>query len=174
MRLFRAMNSILGRAPIVDFDGTLARLDVPWDDVRQALGSGESANCGTTTHQANGLSSARRRRQRLAQPTSYLRWSELWRKPPRLPCSVPTARPRCGGFSIALTICESRADRVVGRETLAGPKTDFDVFARGFSACIEATAAVRDGAVVVYVGDMSYELAFARRLGARSIHVEDL
>ncbi len=37
MRLFRAMNSILGRAPIVDFDGTLARLDVPWDDVRQAL-----------------------------------------------------------------------------------------------------------------------------------------
>ena len=33
-------NSIFGRAPVVDFDGTLALLDVPWDDLRRELGVG--------------------------------------------------------------------------------------------------------------------------------------
>ena len=31
---------MLGRAPIVDFDGTLARLDVDWDGLRRSLGLG--------------------------------------------------------------------------------------------------------------------------------------
>ena len=31
---------MLGRAPIVDFDGTLARLDVDWDGLRRRLGLG--------------------------------------------------------------------------------------------------------------------------------------
>jgi phosphoglycolate phosphatase-like HAD superfamily hydrolase len=68
----------------------------------------------------------------------------------------------------------SRVGPVVGRETLGGPKNDFDVFARGFNICVEATAPARSESSIIYVGDMAYELAFARRLGARAIHIEVL
>jgi hypothetical protein len=57
---------------------------------------------------------------------------------------------------------------------MRGPKNNFGVFARGFTVCVEATAAARTDSSVVYVGDMAYELAFARRLGARTIDIEEL
>ena len=63
---------------------------------------------------------------------------------------------------------------VVGRETMRGPKNNFDVFARGFTVCVEATAAARTESSIVYVGDMPHELAFAHRLGARTIDIEAL
>ena len=34
---------------------------------------------------------------------------------------------------------------VVGRETMSGPKNNFDVFARGFTVCVEATAGREPG-----------------------------
>lgn len=63
---------------------------------------------------------------------------------------------------------------VVGRETMSGPKNNFDVFARGFTVCVEATAGGRTGSSIICVGDMPYELAFARCLGARTIDIEVL
>jgi phosphoglycolate phosphatase-like HAD superfamily hydrolase len=60
---------------------------------------------------------------------------------------------------------------VVGRETLGGPKTDFDRYSAGFARCVEATASARGDDPVVYVGDMDYEITFARRLGAVAIPV---
>jgi hypothetical protein len=57
---------------------------------------------------------------------------------------------------------------------MRGPKNNFDLFARGFTVCVEATAAARTESSIVYVGDMPYELAFAHRLGARTIDIEVL
>lgn len=69
---------------------------------------------------------------------------------------------------------QSLLDRVVaivGRETLAGPKRDFRVFEEGLHRCTQATCDARNGESVVYVGDMDYELDYARRLGASAFHV---
>jgi phosphoglycolate phosphatase-like HAD superfamily hydrolase len=77
-------------------------------------------------------------------------------------------------FLTKFTSLESRVAVIVGRETLAGPKHDYDVFQRGFTRCVTATAAVRGDEDVVYVGDADWELDFARRLGAQAIDVRKL
>jgi phosphoglycolate phosphatase-like HAD superfamily hydrolase len=48
------------------------------------------------------------------------------------------------------------------------------VFARGFARCVDATAAARANGGVVYIGDTDWELAFARRLGAHAVDVDEL
>lgn len=168
------MNSILGPAPIVDFDGTLARLDVPWDGVRAALGVAQIGDLWNN---------------RAPEPWALVSRAE--EKAARVASVVPEmqrALTKANSFAILssngeaavwqflerFTDLASRVQLVVGRETLGGPKNDFDVFARGFTTCVEATAAVRKRSPVIYVGDASYELAFARRLGARTIHIEVL
>jgi phosphoglycolate phosphatase-like HAD superfamily hydrolase len=168
------MNSILGPAPIIDFDGTLARLDVPWEDVKAALGVDRIADLWNDRapsewavvsqaeeEAADAADIVPEVKAALAQAVSFAILSNnseaaVWR------------------FLARFDGLRSRAQLVVGRETLSGPKSDFAVFARGFTACIEATAAARDRSDVVYVGDLDYELAFARRLGAQPIHVSDL
>jgi phosphoglycolate phosphatase-like HAD superfamily hydrolase len=69
---------------------------------------------------------------------------------------------------------EAKAAVVVGRETLAGPKDDYEVFNRGFTRCVAATAATRADEDVVYVGDADWELDFARRLGASAVDAREL
>ncbi len=63
---------------------------------------------------------------------------------------------------------------VVGRRGLGGPKTTFDVFASGYRHCVDALGPRRDGTPITYVGDMAYELEFARRLGAHTVAVDEL
>jgi phosphoglycolate phosphatase-like HAD superfamily hydrolase len=168
------MNSILGPAPIIDFDGTLARLDVPWDGLRAELGV---ARIGDLWHEH-----------------APERWTHVSRAEERAASvaeAVPemkTALARTNSFAILSSNAESAVWRfldrfadltsrvriVVGRETLGGPKSDFDVFARGFTMCVDATTAARSQSSIIYVGDMPYELGFARRLGARTIPLEQL
>jgi phosphoglycolate phosphatase-like HAD superfamily hydrolase len=168
------MNSILGPAPIIDFDGTLARLDVPWDGVRAELrvarvedlwkhpGTGAWRLVNRAEVEAARVADVvPETRDALAHSSSFAILSSngeaaVWR------------------FLERFTDLTSRVQLVVGRETLAGPKSDFEVFARGFRVCVEATAAARDRSSIVYVGDADFELEFARRLGARPIHVEEL
>ena len=66
-------------------------------------------------------------------------------------------------------VLAAKVKAVVGRETLAGPKTDFEIFRTG----IHASRARRSAAPtpISYVGDMSYELDFARQLGATAVDV---
>jgi phosphoglycolate phosphatase-like HAD superfamily hydrolase len=168
------MNSILGPAPIVDFDGTLARLDVPWEDVKAALGVDRIADLWNdrAPSEWSVVSQAEERAADVADVVAEMQGV--------LAHVVSFAILSSNGEAAVWRFLDrfddlrSRVQLVVGRETLSGPKSEFEVFARGFTACVEATAAARDRSEVIYVGDLSYELAFARRLGARSIHVGDL
>jgi phosphoglycolate phosphatase-like HAD superfamily hydrolase len=166
--------SILGLAPIVDFDGTLACLHVAWDDLRARLGLD--------------------RLSRLWDSEDPDAWSIVRDAEIEAAGHAPPFAPVRDGLEHALTFAvltsnsedavarfltrfaslESRVAAIVGRETLAGPKHDYDVFERGFTRCVTATASARADEHVVYVGDTPWELDFARRLGAHAIDVREL
>jgi phosphoglycolate phosphatase-like HAD superfamily hydrolase len=157
---------MLGPAPVVDFDGTLARLEVPWADVKARLGLEHVEELWRRADQSgwNLIGELEVEAARTADPVR----------------SVARALASARAFAILTNNSEravyvflerfptlaARASAVVGRETLRGPKAAPDVFERGFRQCILATSEVRGTAPVVYVGDREYELELARRLGA--------
>lgn len=173
---------MLGRAPIVDFDGTLARLDVDWAGLRARLGLASldelwervdaSADGWTDDPAWRAVTAAEIGAARVAEPVAPL----------------VSALSACDGFTVLTGNSEAAVAAfldntphlrglclaVAGRETLRGPKRDQPAFARGFQRCARATAAARAGAVPVYVGDLPWELALARRLGAVAIDIRDL
>jgi phosphoglycolate phosphatase-like HAD superfamily hydrolase len=167
----------LGPAPIVDFDGTLASLPVDWPTLRERL-------------KVTRIDDLWRRDDSVRRDA----WSEVTQVEVT---AAARAHPvdamvhllgRVEGFAV-LTSNSSRAverfleDRthlrgkvvaIVGREALAGPKSDLSRFSDGFARCAAATAPLRGRGDVVYVGDQTYELDFARRLGARAVDVAAL
>jgi phosphoglycolate phosphatase-like HAD superfamily hydrolase len=168
------MNSILGLAPIIDFDGTLARLDVPWDAVRAELGV---THIGDLWHDRAPepwapVSRAEKEAARVADVVPEMRMALQHTN--SFAILTSNGEASVWRFLDRFTDLSSRVQLVVGRETLAGPKNDFDVFARGFAACVEATASARGHSPIVYVGDTIYELKFAQRLGARTIDIQAL
>jgi phosphoglycolate phosphatase-like HAD superfamily hydrolase len=157
---------MLGPAPVADFDGTLARLEVPWGDVKAALGLEHIEDLWRRADQSgwNVIGDLEVEAARTADPVQ----------------SVERALATATAFAILTNNSEravhvflqrfpalgARVVAVVGRETLRGPKTAPDVFERGFQQCITATSEARGTEPVIYVGDRDYELDFARRLGA--------
>jgi phosphoglycolate phosphatase-like HAD superfamily hydrolase len=167
------MTSTLGPAPIADFDGTIARLPVDWKALRRTL------NVESITD-LWALGSDRWDRVTEAEAQAAARAEPVWPVFRRLAAA--------SGFAVLTSNSEravrnffdrfpaerARVVHVVGRETLGGPKEDGDCFRRGFRACVDATQELRGDAPLVYVGDASYELEFARRLGATVVCVLDL
>lgn len=166
--------SILGPAPIVDFDGTLACLPVSWDDLRARL---DVERIGQLWHSAD------------PDAWSIVRGAEIEAAAHATPLEpVRAALEHASAFAVLtsnsedavarfltrFTSLESRVAVIVGRETLAGPKHDYDVFERGFTKCVRATAFARAHEDVTYVGDADWELDFARRLGAHAIDAREL
>ena len=166
--------SILGPAPIVDFDGTLTRLPVDWAEVRAQL----QVDRISQLWQAAG-----------SEAWSVVRKAEVeaaLHAPPLEPMrahledsstfAVLTANSEdaVASFLRCFTTLGSRVAAIVGRETLAGPKRDFEVFRRGFTRCVTATASSRTDGRVVYAGDADWELEFARRLGAEVVDARGL
>jgi beta-phosphoglucomutase-like phosphatase (HAD superfamily) len=166
--------SILGPAPIVDFDGTLARLDVAWDDLRARLGTDRIGQLWQSEN---------------PDAWSIVRDAEIEAAIRATPCVPMRARlERSSAFAVLTSnsedavarflerfgSLESRAAVVVGRETLRGPKDDYEIFSRGFIRCVTATATARADDDVVYVGDTDWELDFARRLGAHAVDAREL
>jgi phosphoglycolate phosphatase-like HAD superfamily hydrolase len=173
---------MLGRAPIVDFDGTLARLGVDWAGLRARLGLTSldelwervdaSADGWTDDPTWRAVTAAEIDAARVAEPVAPL----------------VTALASCDGFAVLTGNSEAAVAAfleitprlrslclaVAGRETLRGSKRDQPAFARGFQRCVDATAAARAGAVPVYVGDLPWELTSARQLGAVAIDVTAL
>jgi phosphoglycolate phosphatase-like HAD superfamily hydrolase len=166
--------SILGPAPILDFDGTLAHLHVAWDDLRARLDvdrigqlwQSENPDAWSMIRDAEIEAATR------ARPFEPVR-AGLERSS-AFAVLTSNSEDAVARFLERFGSLESRAVVVVGRETLAGPKDDYGVFSRGFTTCVTATATARADEDVVYVGDADWELDFARRLGAQTVDVREL
>jgi phosphoglycolate phosphatase-like HAD superfamily hydrolase len=168
------MNSIVGPAPISDFDGTLARLGVPWDAVRAELGVAHIGDLWKD-RAPESWALVSRAEEEAARVADVVPEMQMALQDARsFAILTSNSEGAVWRFLDRFTALASRVQLVVGRETLGGPKSDFDVFARGFAACVDATASTRRNSPVVYVGDTIYELKFAQRLGARTIDIESL
>lgn len=158
----------LGRAPLLDFDGTLTALDVDWPDLRRRLGVtsiGELWRTGGWAAVTAAEIEAAGRSDPNQALVNHLEDLDAF--------AVLTANSEAAvrAFLERHPPLAALAVLVVGRETLGGPKAERDVFTRGYRRCVAATATARAGEPVVYVGDADYELAFAASLGARPVDV---
>ena len=165
---------MLGPAPIVDFDGTIACLPLAWDDLRAQVGvdrmgqlwESDSPDAWAIVRDAE-IEAARHAtpfepvRGRLEDSSAFAVLTSNSEKAVAL-------------FLHRFAELESRAAVVVGRETLGGSKHDYEVFRRGFMKCVDATEAARGQGRLVYAGDSDWELDFARQLGAETIDVREL
>jgi phosphoglycolate phosphatase-like HAD superfamily hydrolase len=173
---------MLGRAPIVDFDGTLTQLGVDWDGLRARLGVSFLDELWTAAN---------------AEGDGELD-SKAWRAVTDAEVASARHAQPIGPMAAALTRCEcfavltgnsqaaveafldrhpelrSRCLAVAGRETLRGSKRDPAAFSRGFRSCTAATEKVRGRDPVIYVGDLAWELTAARQLGALAIDVREV
>jgi len=163
----------LGTAAIVDFDGTLAKLPIPWQSLRETL--------------------AVERIEDLWQDGNTERWSVVTRAEVEAARVAPAVTHVFDALADVTDIAvlsnndesavetflerwpqlRQRVRTVVGRRALGGPKTDFPNFSAGYARCVAArppNAATN----VTYIGDMSYELDYARRLGACAFDVKEL
>jgi len=163
---------MLGRAPIVDFDGTVASLPVDWSQLRSRLGvdriddlwRAESPGWDEVTRAECAAATVA---PEVEVVTGQLARSEG--------CAILTSNSE-RAVEVFLSRTPSLAPQVrtvVGRETLSGPKADFETFRRGFDRCVQFTAAIRGTEPIVYVGDQTYEIDFAERLGAQAFIVEN-
>ena len=165
------MSAALGAAVVSDFDGTLARLVIPWESLRERLSvdriedlwkHGDLSRWDAVTHAEIEAAAT-------AAPVEPVL---------RALGSVPAVAVLTNNDEAAVdTFLDRRPElrasvvAVVGRRALGGPKTNFEVFSRGYAECLRALAVTTD---IAYVGDMDYELGYARRLGARAFGVHEL
>jgi phosphoglycolate phosphatase-like HAD superfamily hydrolase len=166
---------MLGPAPVVDFDGTLARLEVPWPELRRAVGVDASIDELWSRADQRAWEAVREAEvaaATLAEPVMDV----LLPLEDAQAVAILTSNSEQAvrAFLDRFARLDRRVAVVVGRETLGGNKKDFDVFSRGLARCVDATTAARGDEPIVYVGDAAYEIEFARRLGARAVSVAEL
>jgi phosphoglycolate phosphatase-like HAD superfamily hydrolase len=162
---------MLGPAPVVDFDGTVARLHVRWSELRGQLAveriddlwDRQDADVWRLVTEAEVRAAA------TAEPVSSV-LDELSQSRAFAVLTSNSADAVWRFVSRFDTLAE-RLITVVGREQLNGPKSVFATFAAGYATCVAATAPTRSGDRVVYLGDMDYELEYAQALGAAPIKV---
>jgi hypothetical protein len=166
---------MLGPAPVVDFDGTLARLELPWPKLRRAVDVSRSIDELWSRRDADAWETVREAEMAAAAVAEPVMAVVLPLEHARaFAVLTSNSEDAVRAFLGHFEELDRRVAVVVGRETLAGPKRDFDVFSRGFARCVEATADARSDQPVEYVGNDDYELDFARRLGARAWSVDEL
>jgi phosphoglycolate phosphatase-like HAD superfamily hydrolase len=158
----------------VDFDGTVARLEVAWARLRDAAGVHRIDELWHRDDPDPWVDVTRAEAEAAAAASpvdAVVRHLAAARAVAVLTSNAETS---VAAFLDRFPDLRRRVVEVVGREKLAGPKTTFAVFERGYRRCVEATAEARGDGPVVYVGDMDYELDFARRLGATAVAVATL
>ena len=161
-----------GRAPILDFDGTLAWLDVDWDGLRRRLGVTRIGDIWKADDPERGwaeVSAAETDAAATAQPVRPV--LALIEDAANFAILSSNSVAAIGGFLERFPDLRARVAVVVGRETLEGPKSDFHVFERGYRRCLDA---LDNAEGVTYVGDQAYELDFAARLGAEVVDAKTL
>lgn len=164
---------MLGPAPILDFDGTVARLQVDWDGLKKQLGCEKISDLWSRPPPAwDDVTTAEVQAAETASSVEPI--LQLLVEVESFAVLTNNSSRAVRTFFNRFPHLRSRLVVIVGREELGGPKTDFAVFCSGIERCVAATAATRGGEGAVYVGDAPYELAFARRLGLREICVTDV
>lgn len=163
---------MLGRNPIVDFDGTLVKLPVDWSDLRCRLEVERMSDLWRRQDSVDDwelVAAAEAKAALAAEPIDL----------------VVAAVERAECFSVLSSTSERAVEaflerrpnlerwvrEIQGRESLGGPKTEFGRFETAFNACVQAMGVARGSAEIVYAGDRNYELDFASRLGARVVDV---
>lgn len=166
-------SSIVGPAPIVDFDGTLALLPLDWHALRERLGvrwiddlwAGGEDGWATVTEAECAAAD-------VAPPVEPL--VRLLSGAEAFAVLSANSEQAVRRFLDRFPDLSSRCRAIVGRESLGGSKRDPERFRSALDVCSEATAAERGGGEVVYVGDMQWELDLAASLGARPVDVATL
>jgi phosphoglycolate phosphatase-like HAD superfamily hydrolase len=166
--------SILGPAPIVDFDGTLADLPVAWDELRTQLHVDRIAQLWQSDNPEAWAIIRRAEVEAALRATPFESVRAPLQHSATFAVLTSNSEDAVTNFLGRFPSLEARVAVVVGRETLAGPKRDYEVFKRGFDRCVTATASARADGVVVYVGNTDWELDFARRLGADVVDARGL
>lgn len=151
---------------ILDFDGTLAQLDVDWAAIRSSLGVATVTELWSRPSWVWG-----------PVRTAEVAAAERAVDGP----AVPLVDAHAGAFAVLSAnsgdavhawlarrpTLARRCLAVVGRERLGGPKHDPARFAAGFAACRAAVG----GEPLVYVSDAAWELDLASALGASVVAV---
>lgn len=167
-------SSILGPAPIVDFDGTITVLPVDWDALRARLHVDVVVRLWDSDR-PDGWSVVRDAEVEAARHAAPITAVQrLLERSAEFAVLTSNSEDAVAAFLERFPTLKSRVAVVVGRETLAGPKSDYEVFRRGFTKCVAATEAARADGHVVYAGDADWELEFARKLGAEAVDARTL
>jgi phosphoglycolate phosphatase-like HAD superfamily hydrolase len=164
---------MLGRAPILDFDGTLVNLDVDWGGLRDTLAVERIDDLWDQPE--TGWSVVANAEMRAASKAPGV--AVVLDRLSKVRCfAVLTSNTsdavHC--FVNRFPILKEKLAFVVGRDELGGPKTEFAFFKLGVQACLRATEQLRGRDSAVYVGDAPYELEFASRLGLIAVDVRKL
>jgi len=167
------VNGTFGAAVVSDFDGTLARLDIDWDALREELSVAriEDLWADPGLQRWESVTRAEVDAAATAPPVPFV--MDALSSVPAVAVLTSNDETAVDTFLDRWPALRSKVRAVVGRRTLAGPKTDFEIFSFGYARCCAAIAS-DDRARIAYLGDRDYELAFARRLGAEPFDVTDL
>jgi phosphoglycolate phosphatase-like HAD superfamily hydrolase len=167
------VNGTLGSAVVSDFDGTLAHLDIAWDALRETLSVAriEDLWADREMQRWETVTRAEVDAARTALPVPFV--MHALSSVAAIAVLTSNDERAVETFLDRWPDLRSKVRTVVGRRTLAGPKSDFEIFSVGYARCCAAIAA-HDRARIAYLGDRAYELDFARRLGADPFGVGDL
>ncbi len=150
---------------VSDFDGTITRLDIDWQALRERLGvrsvrqlwDGADGWSIVTEVETEAAS-------RAAVRTAVV---SLFDDEPALAVLTNNSEHAVAAFlERHPELCE-RVVAVVGRESLKAPKEDPEAFARGLRTCMAELAHTGAADELWYVGDQDYELELAQMHGAR-------
>ena len=167
---------MLGPAPVVDFDQTLARLELPWPKLRRAVGVTESIDELWSRPDSGGwdiVTEAEVAAASLAEPVMEV----LLPLEDALAVAILTSNSRSCGPRVPGPVRAARSSRQRGRRARDPRRAEARLRRRsrvGSRCCVDASSAARGDEPVVYVGDADYELEFARRLGVHAVAVADL
>jgi phosphoglycolate phosphatase-like HAD superfamily hydrolase len=162
----------LGEAVVSDFDGTLAKLEIAWQSLRETLGIERIDDLwqDADLRRWDAVTSAEIEAAAGAEPVTSV--IEALGSVSAIAVLTSNDEAAVETFLERWPELRARVRTIVGRRTLGGPKTDFEVFSSGYATCLDAIGA--ESPMITYVGDMRYELDYARRLGARAFDVKEL
>ena len=168
------MSATLGAAVVSDFDGTIAKLAIPWEALRRTLAVERIQDLWKDPDAGRWDVVARAEVEAAQTATPVPTVMQALDAVPAIAVLTNNDETAVAAFLDRWPELRARVRAVIGRRALGGPKTDFAVFSKGYARCVQAVAGSTGDAEVTYIGDMRYELDYARRLGAKTFDVTEL